>query len=567
MTSKVWDGSAWKEYKNLKIWIPYSYLTYGPATDDPAVIWRTVAKGWVNTSSGWRQWYPEYPVLVTAPTISGSNIQGNTLTVSTGSWRGYSSDKAFSYTSLSYQWLRNGADISGATSNQYTTVSADIGNAITCRVTAINGRGSTPSTTSNSVTIQASTYTLIYDGNGGIVLGNSATQVSVTAGQSVTLPSATRTYYNFNGWYTAASGGSYLGTTNNSYTPPSNTTIYAQWSGINYTVTFNANGGSVSPSSATGTNAGGVSLPTPSRTNYSFLGWYTASSGGSYVGGGGSTYYPTSTTTIYAQWQINTYTVTWNANGGSVSPSSSTVNAGDSVTAPTPSRSGYTCTGWWNSTSGGSKIVDVGGSYSPSTSTTLYAQWTVTPIVPTISSFSITNSSSLMYANWSVDYQDYAVISVSPATGGTGGGTSWTVTADNDRQKYVGTATNGQTYNFTITVYSSTGHSASTSTSFTYGSSAVAPSAPTNVSNSYATGPTWTGTWTASATGSGTITYYWTLYQAQSNGGTITKQVSGNTTGTTFSQAMDSSFGVWAYFTVYASNSVGNSTTVTSNWA
>ena len=78
--------------------------------------------------------------------------------------------------------------------------------------------------------------------------------------------------------------------------------------------------------------------------------------------------------------------------------------------------------------------------------TTLYAQWTLTPLVPSLSSLSITNSASLTYVNWTVDYQDYAVITVSPSTGGAGGGSSFTVTGDNDRQKYIGTATAGVTY-------------------------------------------------------------------------------------------------------------------------
>lgn len=84
---------------------------------------------------------------------------------------------------------------------------------------------------------------------------------------------------------------------------------------------------------------------------------------------------------------VQQHTVTWNANGGSVSPSSSTVNAGSSVTAPTPTRSGYTFNGWYNQSSGGSFVVSAGGSYTPSSSITLYAQWTTSgggiPAVPT----------------------------------------------------------------------------------------------------------------------------------------------------------------------------------------
>jgi len=94
----------------------------------------------------------------------------------------------------------------------------------------------------------------------------------------------------------------------------------------------------------------------------------------------------------------------------------------------------------------------------------------------------------------------------------------------------------------------------------------TAPSTPTGLSNSYASGPSWTGSWSASS-GTATITYFWTLYQSQSNGGSITTTASGSTTGTSFTQSMSSANGLWAYFTVYASNSFGTSGTATSPWA
>ena len=85
------------------------------------------------------------------------------------------------------------------------------------------------------------------------------------------------------------------------------------------TVTFDANGGSVSLTSkwvipSPGINCTYGDLPTPTRENYIFVGWYTEADGGSKV---------TSTTTVtqstdhtlYARWQANTYTVTFNGNG------------------------------------------------------------------------------------------------------------------------------------------------------------------------------------------------------------------------------------------------------------
>lgn len=68
------------------------------------------------------------------------------------------------------------------------------------------------------------------------------------------------------------------------------------------------------------------------------------------------------------------YTVTWNANGGSVSPSSNVVTAGSSVTAPTPTRSGYTFDYWYDNSF--SYIVYAGGSFTPPSSITMNASWT-----------------------------------------------------------------------------------------------------------------------------------------------------------------------------------------------
>ena len=70
------------------------------------------------------------------------------------------------------------------------------------------------------------------------------------------------------------------------------------------------------------------------------------------------------------------YTVTFDANGGSVTPASATqASAGAAVTLPTPTRSGYNCTGWYTATSGGTKRGDAGGSYTPTASETIHAQW------------------------------------------------------------------------------------------------------------------------------------------------------------------------------------------------
>jgi uncharacterized repeat protein (TIGR02543 family) len=79
-----------------------------------------------------------------------------------------------------------------------------------------------------------------------------------------------------------------------------------------------------------------------------------------------------------------------------VSPASATVNAGASVTLPTPSRSGYTLNGWYTTSSGGTKVGNAGASYTPTSSITLYAQWAAIPkpVAPVISDVTLISTTS-----------------------------------------------------------------------------------------------------------------------------------------------------------------------------
>ena len=115
------------------------------------------------------------------------------------------------------------------------------------------------------------------------------------------LPDARRAKYNFAGWYTAKLGGTKV---NNSTTVTKSTahTLYARWKN-NYKVTFNANGGIVPTGSKTVilTKAYGA-LPTPTKNNSKFLGWYNALSGGKKITSK-STVIIKANQTLYARWQ------------------------------------------------------------------------------------------------------------------------------------------------------------------------------------------------------------------------------------------------------------------------
>ena len=146
-----------------------------------------------------------------------------------------------------------------------------------------------------------------------------------------------------------------------------------------YTVTYNANGGSGAPGVQTKKYFTNLKLSStiPTRTGYSFGGWGTTSTDTSINYSPGDTYSSNASITLYAIWNKNKYTVSYNANGGSGAPASQTKTHGVTLTlsSTTPTRSGYSFKGWGTSSSSTSASYSAGGSYTANASITLYAVW------------------------------------------------------------------------------------------------------------------------------------------------------------------------------------------------
>ena len=207
-----------------------------------------------------------------------------------------------------------------------------------------------------------------FNANGGSV---SVSSMFLLPRESAKLPTPSRMGHVFKGWYTAKSGGTKVNPA--SYALKDGQTLYAHWSLANYTLRFNANGGSVSKTSKTVTFSKKVgTLPKPTRTKGTFLGWYSAASGGTKYTA--NTYYSrTSGMTLYAHWKMASYKVTFNGNGGRAGRSSLTRSYGSKIgTLPSASRSGYSFLGWFTKKSGGS---GVSASYIVKKNITVYAHW------------------------------------------------------------------------------------------------------------------------------------------------------------------------------------------------
>jgi uncharacterized repeat protein (TIGR02543 family) len=118
-----------------------------------------------------------------------------------------------------------------------------------------------------------------------------------------------------------------------------------------------------------------------SRTGFTFGGWNTNSSGTGTNYNVGASYTVTRDITLYAKWEGITYTVTFNANGGTGTVAAMPAQAGSSITLPGGSgfsMSGYTFYRWSTSSSGTGTNYDVGDSYTVTGPVTLYAWWVYT---------------------------------------------------------------------------------------------------------------------------------------------------------------------------------------------
>jgi len=149
------------------------------------------------------------------------------------------------------------------------------------------------------------------------------------------------------------------------------------------TVTFNANSGSGTMAPQTENYNVSADLTPNAFTlpGYTFTGWNTAANGGGTSFSNGELVQFTGSSTFYAQWSINTYTVTFNANGGSgtMAPQTENYNVSADLTSNAFTLPGYTFTGWNTAANGGGTNYADDATYAFTTSVTLYAQWIAPP--------------------------------------------------------------------------------------------------------------------------------------------------------------------------------------------
>ena len=236
---------------------------------------------------------------------------------------------------------------------------------------------------------------------------------------SITSPDIEKKGYTIIGWNTNKNATTSIWNINTSKSISSSATYYPILKANIYTITLNNQGATSSGtkkvyyqynttktingttcyyytnSSLTTCLSSGYNINKPSKTGYSFKGYYTSTngSGTNYVNSSGTfinnAYKTIGDKTLYANWQANTYTITYNANGGSGAPSSQSYTYdpnNDTVfylSSTTPSRSGYTFLGWSLSSTATSASYSAGQRWGTHNANnyTLYAVWKKTVTV------------------------------------------------------------------------------------------------------------------------------------------------------------------------------------------
>ena len=375
----------------------YWTSTYGDSSSSANPILKYVAKNGCINNGSTKYTYQGIRPTVCLPsdvlgTVGTSVTINHTLTVNPngGTWNSTTNNSTFDLVKGETKAIANPTR-TGYTFGGWTVSGTG---------SSVSGTTFTMGTENTTLTAKwtANTYTVAYNGNGSTGGSTASSTHTYNVAKALTANGFTRSYavtFNHN----------YTGSTNTSKTA---TYTFKNWNTVaGGTGTSYANSASVTNLATSGTfnlyaqwTSASVSY-TPTRTGYTFGGWFTdAACTGTRVDTNG-TYTPTAATTLYAKWTANTYTVAYNGNGstgGSTASSTHTYDVAKALTANGFTRSyavtfnhnytGSTNTSKtatytfknWNTVAGGT-----GTSYANSASVTnlatsgtfnLYAQWT-----------------------------------------------------------------------------------------------------------------------------------------------------------------------------------------------
>ena len=205
-----------------------------------------------------------------------------------------------------------------------------------------------------------SEYTITYDANGGTMINTAQT---VTYGDDYTLAVPERTGYTFNGWYDGD-----VKYESGVWNDKNDVMLTASWSVISYEISY-VNIYGVNDNAEIYTVEDEIALSKPDRVGYTFIGWTYEGQNTPVIdvtiaiGTVGNKEY-------IANWQANSYTITYDANNGILLRGEQSVEYDSEYTLEIPVREGYVFSGWYNGTT---KYTD--GVWSNTSDVALKADW------------------------------------------------------------------------------------------------------------------------------------------------------------------------------------------------
>lgn len=270
------------------------------------------------------------------------------------------------------------------------------------------------------------TYTVSYLGSGSDVSSIPSDVNRYYGDQSTSIAprSPLRTGYSFTGWNTSSDGkGRTYQAGDVIELNDSDVTLYAQWKINSYSISFDSNGGPALDSpTLTGQFASNIEIPNLSgkamRKGFTFLGWNSSLDGsGSTYAPGESYRFPSNNATLYAQWKVNSYTVSYNGNGHEIGriPASVSNDFGSTLIVESPSprfiRKGFSFKGWNTKQDGTGVTFAIGDKFTiGAENQILYALW-----IPNEYQVKYLNSSSYSIENGSFRTNGNVINTPTPA--------------------------------------------------------------------------------------------------------------------------------------------------------
>ncbi|MBR6168051.1 MAG: InlB B-repeat-containing protein, partial [Paludibacteraceae bacterium] len=301
-------------------------------------------------------------------------------------------------------------DITGYTWSTWSAMPSGV----TTSTTPLTTRTITINATADSKTITANytanQYAITYKDEGDVAYSgnNSGSLPSThTYGSATALVNGAKSGYDFLGWYTDDDCTIIAGASIGATAVTAAFTLYAKWAPSKYDVTLKKNGktaaadqvvrvtyGSAMPDTIKA--VGNTAITVPTQNGYTFKGYWdtSASTGGtqyySYTGtpaalGSARNWDKTSDTNLFGRWEANQYTVTLDANEGTLGETTSVTATFDQdmptiATANLPTREGYRFLGFWAGKTTGDKYYNDDGTSAKkqarwSADQKLYARW------------------------------------------------------------------------------------------------------------------------------------------------------------------------------------------------